>query len=177
MGLDLKWKYEILNRLAQAMTSAHTLNIQIGDFHGLNILVHIDRRVRIIDVDAFQTPGYPHSGSLLQDIVDFALQTYQISNASDYFAFGIVAFQLLTYTHPFKGIHKTIPLLADRMRHRKSLLIADPNLIIPRCYEPIADIQLLHQFERLFIKSERFLLQINTTTAISNTLYNLIYKH
>lgn len=159
-SIDYKIKEKITNNLINAVKSAHDIKIDIGDLSGLNIMINNQGDVKFIDVDSYQVPGIKHSNKLLEDIRDY-LYGGGISKESDYFSLSVVVFNYLTYLHPFKGIHKKIMKMSERMIAKKPVFVSDSDLIIPKCYEKIQDSFLMNQYEKLYIKGERFLISIN----------------
>ncbi len=164
-NLTESWKLSVSQKLITCLNYIHSLNIVIGDFSGFNILAHKNGDIAFIDVDSYETPGNKHSGRLLHDIRDF-YHNGEISKNADYFSLAVVIFNLITTVHPYKGIHQKYKDIQDRMIYKLSILKNDPNLKIPKCYEPITDQNLLNQFERIFNEGERFLLNLNPTTKI-----------
>ena len=163
-GIDGKMKIEIIEKLIYAVEYAHKNQIVIGDFNCFNIMVNSSGSVKFIDTDSYQTPGFVHSGRLLDEIRDYYYQG-RISENSDYFALSVLAFNMLTYTHPFKGVHKKYLKLSDRMIHKIPVFAKDPDLKIPKCYEPISDNNLMKQFEKLYLNTERFILSLANINA------------
>jgi serine/threonine protein kinase len=164
--IDFKRKLQLIKNLAVAIQQAHQANIVIGDLSGLNILVNSQDEIKFIDVDSYETPAQPHSGILLDEIRDYYLQG-TVSKATDAFAFAVVAFNLLTYTHPFKGIHQIYKNLNERMMQLLPVFKADKNLIVPKCYEPIPLAPLQQQFEEIFAQGKRFLLSLSFSTGLT----------
>jgi len=163
-SVDKKVKLKIIEQLIKATEYAHKLGIVIGDLNCLNIMVNNIGDVKFIDTDSYQTPGYKHSGRLLEDIRDYYYQG-KIDDKSDFFALSVLAFNMLAFTHPFKGIHKTYMKISDRMIHKIPVFVKDPELKVPKCYEPINDTNLLEQFKRLYLKGERFIVSLSDVNS------------
>lgn len=171
-------KIAIIRQLAQAIEQAHQQNICIGDLSAFNILIHLpDMRVRLIDTDSYQTIAQAHSGILLDDIRDY-FYGGAICRESDYFAFAIVAFQLLSGAHPFKGIHQKYPNLAERMIQRIPIFDSSTtaDLIAPKCYIPIAAARLQAQFEEIFKQGKRQLLSLTDADIDINATMPINYR-
>lgn len=162
--IDFLKKEKITNQLIEAVKLAHSLNIDIGDLSALNIMINNNGDVKLIDVDSYQVPGIKHSNKLLEDIRDYLIGG-SVCKESDYFSLSVVIFNYLTHLHPFKGVHKKYPKLMERMIKKIPVFVKDPNLVIPKCYEPIQDTFLSNQYERLYLKGERFLISINKFAA------------
>ncbi len=153
-------KEKIAKQLIAAVESAHKIQINIGDLSGLNIMMNNQSEVKLIDVDSYEVPGVKHTNKLLEEIRDY-LYGGHVSANSDFFALSVVIFNYLTYLHPFKGVHRKIPKMAERMINKLPVFIKDPNLIIPKCYESISDSFLQNQFDRIYLKGDRFLLSVD----------------
>jgi serine/threonine protein kinase len=156
-GITEKTKTTINEHLIDAVKFAHSKSIVIGDLNPYNILTNDKGMLYFLDVDSYETPSVKHSGILLEDVRDF-LYGGDVNVKSDYFALGVLAFNNLTYVHPFKGVCKSMPKLADRMVAKKSVMSSYPDLIVPKCYEPVTDPNLSDQFDRIFNRGERFML-------------------
>lgn len=171
-------KKNAAKNIAKAITNAHSHGITIGDLNQYNILVNLKGDIKIIDTDSFATSSEPHSGVLLDEIRDY-LYNGIVNQNSDFFAFSVLVFYMLTYTHPFKGIHKKYKKISDRMIHKIPIFLNDPDLKVPKCYSNIADLDLMKMFENLYLKGDRFLLMLDNlnlkqapiaTVSISNTI-------
>jgi len=165
-SIDKKFKRNVIDKLIKAVEYAHKMQVVIGDFNGFNILINKKGDVKIIDVDAFQTPGYIHSGRMLEEIRDYYYQG-KVTENSDFFALAALSFNALTFVHPFKGMHTKFAKIADRMINKIAIFANDPHLKVPKCYEPVQDTILQSQFEKIFSKGERFLLSL---TGVDNTM-------
>jgi len=152
-------KQKIAANLIQALEIAHKSKLVVGDLNQYNILINSVGDIKLIDVDSYQTPNHIHSGMLLEDIRDYFHGGFVSAN-SDFFALSVLVFNSFTYAHPFKGIHKKYRTLSERMRFKLPIFITDPDLIPPKCYEPIVDDGLQNQFSRLYLNGERFLLNL-----------------
>lgn len=165
-GIDKKVKLKIIEKLISAINYAHKEDVIIGDLNPYNILVNDKGIIKFIDTDSYQTPGYKHSDRLLEDIRDYYYQG-RVSKDSDFFALSILSFNMLAFLHPFKGMHDTYKKLADRMIHKLPIFINDPNIKIPKCYEPIQDQNFIKQFKDMYLNGERFILSI---TGVNNNI-------
>jgi len=163
-GVDKRVKLKVIENLIKAVDYAHKMNVVIGDLNCFNIMVNNKGDIKFIDTDSYQTPGFTHSGRLLDEIRDYYYQG-RIDDKSDCFALSILAFNLLSFTHPFKGIHKQYMKLSDRMIHKIPVFKTDPDLKVPKCYEPINDTNLMNQFTRFYIQGERFLMSLSAVNA------------
>ena len=153
-------KEKISKQLVNAVKNAHSLNIHIGDLSALNVMINIQGEIKLIDVDSYEVPGTKHTDKLLEDIRDYFYGGHVCVN-SDYFSLSVIIFNYLTYLHPFKGVHRKVARMAERMIKKLPVFIKDPELIIPKCYEQITDRYLQDQFEKLYLNGDRFLLSVD----------------
>jgi len=167
-GIDENVKNKITAKLIESISIAHKNNVTIGDFNQFNILINKYGEVRLIDTDSYGTPNHAHSGILLEDIRDY-LYNGVVSEKSDFFALSILIFNMLTYTHPFKGIHKTVKKISDRMLMKIPIFANDSELILPKCYEPLYEPSLQTQFDKLYLIGERFLFSLTQTVTTTQT--------
>lgn len=154
-GFTFPVMVNVWNSIIISLTVAHGEGIVVGDLNPYNIFANNKGEVFFIDVDSFQTASKPHSGIQLPEIVDMIFP--QITKESDYFAASIIAFNLFTHVHPYKGTHKTIKSLAERMVRRISVLSGDKDLIIPSFYEPFSNPIVEDDFKSIFQKDKRFM--------------------
>ena len=172
IGIDAQFKFEIAKKMLDAVNNAHQNEIIIGDLSGLNILANVQKEVRFLDVDSYETPIHTHSHILFDEIRDYLYQG-KVSKESDYFALSVVLFNFFTYLHPFRGVHKVIKAMAERMIAKVPIFAQDTNLILPKCYEALQDSYLQTQFEDIFLRGKRFLLQIKQTIVVMPILQTM----
>lgn len=163
-NVDKRVKLKAIENLIKALDYAHKMKVIIGDLNCFNIMVNNAGDIKLIDTDSYQVPGFHHSGRLLDDIRDYFYQG-RIDENSDFYALSILSFNLLSFTHPFKGIHKQYMKLVDRIIHKIPVFVNDPELTIPKCYEPINDPNLMGQFKRFYLNGERFLMSLSDINA------------
>ncbi|NJO91045.1 MAG: hypothetical protein HC831_20335 [Chloroflexia bacterium] len=146
-----KFKTTIANKLIEAVKQAHFNGFVIGDLNQYNVLVNKSGDIKLIDVDSYETPGHKHTGILLDEIRDYYYKGI-VSMNSDYFALSVLLFYLLTYTHPFKGVHEKYKSLAERMILQLPVFVNDSLLKVPKCFEPIQDKNIQGKFEKMYRK-------------------------
>jgi len=162
-GLTDKIKIKVVRTLIESINSVHAKQIVIGDFNPFNIMMNDSGTTFFIDTDSYQTPGTVHSGKLLDDIRDH-LNFGKISKESDYYALAVVVFNFLTNIHPYKGTHSKYKSLPERAIHKITVFDNDKDLIVPKCYHPLQDKNLMEQFTRIFKDGERFILSLDAAT-------------
>lgn len=159
-GISPATKRRIAEKLIRAVRYAHSQQLVIGDLNQYNILINKRGDLKLIDVDSYETPKHKHSGILLEEIRDY-LYGGKVTENSDFYAISVLIFNMITYTHPFKGIHKRFKKLSERIVHRLPVFVKSNELKVPKCYQPVADINLQSQFEGLYIDGNRFLLSFS----------------
>jgi serine/threonine protein kinase len=165
-NIDEQFKLNLAQKLVQGLQLAHNQQVIIGDLSGLNVLVNLKGELRFLDVDSYETPVHSHWGLLFDEIRDYLYQG-KVSQASDYFALAVLIFNLFCYIHPFKGVHKNIKSMAERMINRLPVFSSDPDLIVPKCYQAIQDSFLQQQFKEIFSEGKRYLLQLSPTINLN----------
>jgi len=105
---------KIVIQMRNMVQHIHSNKILIVDLNEMNCLVGDDfKTVYFIDTDSYQTPSFPAT-AIMETIRDRHSDTF--SENTDWFAFGIVSFQLFIGIHPYKGKHASIKTLDDRMK-------------------------------------------------------------
>jgi serine/threonine protein kinase len=168
-GIVDKTKLKIIRTLIDSLNFAHSKGIVIGDFNPFNIMLNDIGTTFFIDTDSYQTPGSIHSGKLLVDIRDH-LKLGAINKESDYYALSVVVFNFLTNIHPYKGTHAKYKSLPERAMQKITVFDNDPNLIVPKCYHPIQDKNLMNQFKRIFKDGERFPISLDDIPSIIHVI-------
>ena len=144
---------KVVDGMRDITSVAHGAGALLVDANEMNWLV-AGTQPTVIDVDSWQLPGFPAT-AIMPSIRDYANNTF--SEGTDWFAWGIVTFQLWTGIHPYKGTHPDFGrgALEERMRARASVF--DSRVRVPGAVRPIADIppKLREWYERTFTTSER----------------------
>ena len=168
-GLTDKIKLKVVKILINSLKSVHSKGIIVGDFNPFNIMLNDTGETFFIDTDSYQTPGTKHSGKLLDDIRDH-LFFGAVNKESDYYALAVVVFNFLTSLHPYKGTHSKYKSLPERAINKIPIFDNDTNLIVPKCYHPLMDKNLMGQFERIFKHGERFVINLDAVSGIVHVI-------
>lgn len=129
----------LAEKLQEHVDHVHKAGILVVDLNELNLLVPktLDDVV-LIDVDSYQTPGYPAT-VIMPSVRDYSVKAADFSTLSDWYSYAVLAFQLFVGAHPYKGTHQpTMAIEKDkrlehRMRHNISAF--DPEVSLPKvCY-------------------------------------------
>ncbi len=125
-GLDRARILAFIGEMRKTIAHIHSKGILVVDGNEFNFLVDEARHAipYFIDVDSYQTPSYPAT-VIMPSIRDWASQGF--STLTDWFSFGILAFQLLAGIHPFKGRHPDFKKgdFAGRVQSRVSVFHKD----------------------------------------------------
>ena len=110
------------------------------DFKPENILVTRSGSVRLVDFDLTQPkPAKPkkmwHNPGTPGYMAPEQLQHYPIDHRVDIFAFGVMAYELLTYNKPFVG--ETAEQILDSQLKKKLVAPREVNADIPEGLENI----------------------------------------
>jgi hypothetical protein len=120
------------------VSNVHAAGVVIVDLNELNVLVsQAFDEAFLIDVDSYQTDGYPAT-VIMPSVRDWSAKKF--TELSDWFSYAVVAFQLFVGSHPYKGTHPASASidkekrLEHRMRHNISAFRSDVSL--PKCCYP-----------------------------------------
>jgi hypothetical protein len=151
--------------LYDAIAALHRGGIVVGDCNDLNVLVD-GRRVHLIDVDSYQFGGYA-CPMFSERFVDPRLCDPQQlvpvrphDEASDWFAFGIMAFRSLLGVGPWGGVHQPAnpaARISPALRALKRLSVFAADIIYPRAARPLAILpdELTDVFRAMFERDRR----------------------
>lgn len=111
---------DLVNKLRDGIKHCHDKNILIVDLNELNFLVDANKfdKVYFIDVDSYQTASYPAT-AIMDSIRD--RQAKKWNKETDWFSFGIIAFQMFVGIHPYKGRHPKYKQMDERMLNNISV--------------------------------------------------------
>jgi len=132
-GLDHTQIGELVQTMRKNVEEIHKAGVLVVDLNEMNVLVSSDfKQAYWIDVDSYQTKHYPAT-AIMASVKDPLVKHNDFTEQSDWFSFGILAFQLFIGIHPFKGKHPTLKGMEERMQAGVSVF--DPAVSIPRvCY-------------------------------------------
>lgn len=150
--------------LHDAIAGLHRAKIVVGDCNDLNVLVE-QRRVHLIDVDSYQFGGFtcPMFSERFVDprLCDMAsVPVRPHDEASDWFAFSVMAFRSLLGVGPWGGVHQPRdPALRcpPPLRAQRRLSVYAPDIVYPRTARPLAILpdELAEAFRAIFERDQR----------------------
>lgn len=147
--------YALVDAMREAIAAVHHAGVLVVDLSDVNVLVDpSDRRPSFIDTDSWQTPGHPAT-AVTAAICDPRSVGHGFSEASDWFSFAVLSFQLLVGIHPFRGKHPRVKGLADRMA--AGLSVFDPDVSVPSACRPLSVIPAAYRawLHALFVDGRR----------------------
>jgi len=151
--LDNDMCLNLVRDMQNTVSDVHSHKILIVDLNELNFLIDNKfKDVYFIDVDSYQTQNYP-APALMESVRDRHNKTF--SEGTDWFSFAVVAFQLLIGIHPYKGRHKTVKGLENRMQ--QNISVFNDEVSLPKCCAPVDVIPIGYRdwFKAVFEKGLR----------------------
>ncbi len=167
-GISSAKVVSLFRDILRVVRGLHGLNVVVGDFNDLNVLVTADFHPRMIDADSFQF-GTFLCGVFTERFVDPLLcdasaKAPRLSRpydaAADWYAFNALLLQSLLFVGPYGGVYRPADP-AKRIPHAQRPLrrvtVFHPEVHYPkpaRAYCALPD-ELLHQFHAVFERDER----------------------
>lgn len=145
----------LTKQLQELVENAHASGALIVDLNEMNFLVSDDfKDVYAIDVDSWQTKSFPAT-AIMDSIRDRKVKNNKFTQESDWFSFGIIAFQMMIGIHPYKGKHATIKDIDTRMK--KNISVFNKDVTLPKVCMPLKVIpkDYLKWFEDIFENGKR----------------------
>jgi len=169
----------LVQKLRDGVEHIHQARVLIVDLNEMNHLVDKQfQELFFIDVDSYQTPHYPAT-AIMESIRDRHMAPGDFTTLTDWFSFGIVAFQMFVGIHPYKGKHPTLKGFEARMQANVSVF--DPKVKLPKVVYPFDVIPGIYKswFKAVFQEGKRLpppadlsgaVIVIPTVRQISGTL-------
>lgn len=124
----------LLLAMVEVLDHAHDREVHVVDLNPNNVLVGPDLRTPwFIDVDSWQCPGFPAT-AIMDSVRDRHAPPNTFGAATDWFAFAVVAFQLLVGVHPYRGGH---PVKGLDARMSQNISVLRPEVVLPPSCEPV----------------------------------------
>jgi hypothetical protein len=123
---------KLVRKMQETLLSIHTNKILVVDFNEMNFLM--DKATYtlpyFIDVDSYQTPSH-HATAIMESIRDRKVKNNQWTELSDWFSFGVVAFQLYMGVHPYRGGHPSFQPNQWPERMEKNISVFNKDAKLP----------------------------------------------
>lgn len=131
----------LVRRFQETVEFIHRRGMLIVDLNEMNFLLDSNvSNILCIDVDSYQTPGFPPT-AIMDSIRDRHAANFSVG--TDWFSFAVVTFQMFVGIHPYKGKHAGLTTLDSRMLRNVSVF--HPDVTIPAACYPPADIPKAYQ--------------------------------
>jgi hypothetical protein len=129
-GVEMQQTLTLVENMRRAIDWIHRCGCLMADGNEFNYLVSDNDLVTpyLIDVDSYQTPGYPAT-AVMVTVKDPHAAAF--SAASDWYALGVVACQLFVGIHPFKGRHPDYGKHELERRMQDNMSIFNPRVSLP----------------------------------------------
>lgn len=158
---------ELVKQLQLVVTDVHKAKCLIVDLNELNILAGIEPTVIVpwfIDTDSYSTPSF-HATAIMDSVRDRKASQYDSKGQlhynptieSDWFSWAILAFNLYSNIHPYRGIH---PKYKPKDKHKQmddGVSVFHPDVRTPPSVNDFKLIPARHLdwFKRVFLNGER----------------------
>jgi len=149
---------ELIKNMQKTLIAIHKEGLLVVDFNEMNFLTDKDKYVTpyFIDVDSYQTPKH-RATAIMESIRDRSIKNNQWTQGSDWFSFGVVAFQLYIGIHPYKGSHPSYAAKDWTKRMDDGISVFNKAVNLPGSCQPWDVIPKPHYewFKRVFEDKER----------------------
>jgi hypothetical protein len=121
---DLQQQLDFINKMRELLLFIHQKKAVVADGNEMNWLFDSSYQPFLIDLDSWQIGQHPAT-ALMPSIKDWHSQS--LNSLTDWFAWAIVSFQILTGIHPYKGNHPNFKKgdLTSRMKANVSVFHND----------------------------------------------------
>jgi len=135
-GLDISQITNLVRELQEGVHHVHQAKILLVDLNEMNFLVSKKfDKIFFIDADSYQTRSFPAT-ALMESIRDRHMKgQHAFTELTDWFAFGIVSFQMFCGIHPYKGKHQQLKGLDARMNANVSVF--NSSVHVPKAAYPV----------------------------------------
>lgn len=147
----------LVKRMQETVQKIHASHCVVADMNEMNILVANKLREPVfIDVDSYQTPSYKAT-AIMDSVRDRTLPFGVFNELSDWFSFGVLAFQLYINIHPYRGSHPNYKPTEWSKRMDDGISVFDKDVSVPPIANDFSVIPKPHLewMKSLFVKGER----------------------
>lgn len=155
-AIDAGLIVELVKTMHSTLGDVHRQRCLAVDLNELNILVGATWvESFFIDTDSYQTPHFPAT-AIMESIRDRKANG-RWSEYSDWFSWGVLAFQLYINIHPYKGSHPKYKPNEWSRRMDDGISVFDKHVKLPSVCNPLTSIPKRHRdwFEAVFARGER----------------------
>ena len=176
-GLDEASNKILIEEFVKTIQGIHDKKILIVDLNEYNFMIDQNgfKVPYFIDVDSYQTKSFP-AKVIMASVSDYSVSPDKFSELSDWFSFGVLAFQLYTGIHPYKGTHAAYGKSDLEKRMRDKVSVFNKSVSMPPSVRPIDSIpdSLKSWFEDIFEKGKRLPPPIISTGITKKVKYDSI---
>lgn len=124
---------KLIRKMQETIIEIHKNKILVVDLNEMNFLM--DKKSYtipyFIDVDSYQTPSHKAT-AIMDSIRDRRIKNNQWTPMSDWFSFGVVAFQIYMGVHPFRGRHNDFKPNQWPERMEKNISVFNKDVQLPQ---------------------------------------------
>ena len=160
-------KKDILRMLIDiqdTLKALHAQKIYIGDLNDMNLLFDSKLQVYFIDVDSWTFSSY--QGTVINDAFKDPQLIHNHFNANtDWYAFAVLCYKLLTRLHPFGGIYQEDSTMTLPFRIQNGITVINNNkVIIPKMVDTdvFMPTELLEELNHIFTSNDRHPLKLKS---------------
>jgi hypothetical protein len=167
-GVTHEQMAKLVQKIRNGIEFVHKKNMLLVDGNEFNFMVTSDHaEVYFIDVNSYQTPNH-RALAIMPSIRDYQVvlgaDGYPTwTTLSDWFSFAVIAFNMFTAIHPFRGKHPSVArqydtAMEDHMRANKSVLDHESKYPKGATYQPFEDVippVYMNWFRAVFIEGKR----------------------
>ena len=122
----------LVKKMQETLIGIHHAGVVVGDYNEMNFLVDDAFKIPYhIDTDSYQTPNFKCQ-VIMDSVRDRKYKMGDFKQESDWFAWGIVSFQLYTGIHPYKGKHPNFKPNDFDGRMKAGITVFDKDVTVPK---------------------------------------------
>ncbi len=148
---------DLIKEMQKTVIDIHKAKCLIADFNEMNVTISKDNKIPyFIDVDSYQTPTFKAT-AISDSIRDRKVPFGTFSELTDWYAFGILAFQMYINIHPYRGTHPKYDRNDIDKRMTDGVSCLDPVVKLPPvCYDfSVIPKPHFEWFKEIFVKNGR----------------------
>ena len=155
-GITADMIQKIVEGMMEDIEFVHSKNCLIVDVNELNFLVE-DKKYQLayfIDTNSYKTPSFPPT-AIMPSVRDWRSKDF--TKLTDWFSFSVLAFQLFTGIHPFKGKHPDYKTADMVQRMKDGVSVFDSKVSVPKAMRDLSNIpsEYLKWFKKLYVDGDR----------------------
>lgn len=165
-NIDFKQINDLVKAMQMIVSDIHAANCLVVDLNELNVLAELKGNIIpwFIDTDSYSTPSFKAT-AIMDSVRDRKVTVYDSQGAmhyrptvdSDWFSWAILAFQLYTNIHPFRGGHPNYKPRDKQKQMDDGISVFHKDVRVPPSVNDFKVIPARHldYFKHVFLKNER----------------------